>query len=81
VGWVSGIVVFLLIWWTMIFCVLPWGLRRDETGKPEMPRLRRKFLITTGLSFFLWLGIYALIETDIISFREIAKGMAQEDYK
>lgn len=78
-GWVSGIVVYLLVWWTVLFTVLPFGLKRGEDGKPENPRLLRKFWVTTGVSVLVWIVIYILIEADIISFREIARQMAEGD--
>ena len=74
-GWVSGIVVYLLIWWVVLFAVLPWGLRRDTDGTPQNPRLRFKIAVTTIISVLLWLVIYGLIEADIISFREMALAM------
>ena len=83
---VSGIIVFLLIWWTMLFCVLPWGNRPDENpdvahakSAPSNPRLRKKFLITTLISCVLWLIIYGLIVSDVISFSEMAQKIAQEE--
>ena len=78
-GLVSGIVVYLLSWWVVLFAVLPWGIRRDITGKPENPRLGRKLLITSIIAGILWLIIYGLIAADIISFREMAEAMMQED--
>lgn len=68
-GWFTGIVVYMMIWWTMIFCVLPFGLKRDETGKPENLNLPRKVLITSLLSVALWLVIYFLVDSNLISFR------------
>ncbi|MCC7305194.1 MAG: DUF1467 family protein [Alphaproteobacteria bacterium] len=78
-SWLSGIVVFVMIWWTAIFTVLPWGLKRDERGMPDDPRLKQKILMTTLISAALWLVVYALIEADIISFREIARGIMEKD--
>lgn len=74
-GFVTGIVVFLLVWWVVIFMVLPFGHTRDVDGTPHMPHLKRKLLVTTGISVVVWLMIYALIESDIISFRELAEAM------
>jgi predicted secreted protein len=74
----AGIVVYVLIWWTALFAVLPIGTRPDPEGDPssggwrgvpERPLLLRKVLVTTALSAVLWLGVYALIESDWISFR------------
>lgn len=85
-GWISGIVVFLMIWWVTLFAVLPWGNRRDEErlvgtvhSAPDQPRLIRKFLITTAISCLLWLVVYGLIESNIISFHDMAESMAQAD--
>ena len=74
-GWFTGLIVFLIIWWMAIFMVLPFGLKRDEKGKPNDPRLKHKLIVTTALSALIWLGIYALIDSDIISFREMAKNL------
>lgn len=79
---VSGIVVFLILWWLALFAVLPWGVRPSaqpepghDPGAPERPRLWRKALLTTGVAVILWLGVYALVASDLISFREMARQM------
>ena|SRR5690606_26189896 len=72
-GWFTGIIVYLLIWWTALFAVLPWGLRRDNTGRPENFNIKKKILVNTVLSAALWLIVYILIDMEIISFREMAK--------
>lgn len=76
--WFTGIIVYLLIWWTALFAVLPIGTRPVDAdpeaggwrGAPEKPLLLRKLVGTTVLATVLWLGAYALIESDLISFRE-----------
>lgn len=74
----NGVVVYALIWWTALFAVLPIGTRPDPEGNrdsggwrgaPERPLLLRKVLATTAISAVLWLGVYALVESDWISFR------------
>lgn len=75
-GWVSGIVVYLLTWWIVIFMVLPWGLERDADGTPRNPHLKKKIIITTGISALIWLAFYFLIGSDI-SFREMALEMGE----
>lgn len=83
---VSGIVVFLLTWWTLLFCVLPWGnhpeadpLVANAKSAPANPRILRKFILTTLLSCVLWLMIYGLITSDVISFHDMAQKLAQEE--
>ena len=79
-GILAGIVVFLLIWWTALFAVLPFGHQRDETGKPVIANMKKKFIWTTLVSIAIWGMVFALIESDIISFREMAKSMIEEDH-
>jgi predicted secreted protein len=76
---VSGIVVFFVIWWTALFTVLPFSITRDKTGKPNDPKLKAKFLMTTFVTAIIWLIIYVVIEADLISFRDIANIMAADD--
>lgn len=86
-GLVSGIAVFLLVWWIVLFTVLPWYNRpvdNPETGHvasaPKSPNLKIKFLVTTVISAFIWIGVYGLIEMEIIDYRSIALQMMQEDH-
>jgi len=77
VNWVTGIVMFVIIWWTALFAVLPIGTRpvhhADETsgwrGAPERPRLVKTVIVTTIVASILWVGAYALIQSDYVSFR------------
>jgi predicted secreted protein len=77
-SWFSGVIVYLLVWWTVLFAVLPFGVRPITDGDPEAggwrgaperPLLVRKLVATTLVSAVIWVGIYALIESDWLSFR------------
>ncbi|MFN3701791.1 MAG: DUF1467 family protein [Alphaproteobacteria bacterium] len=85
-GIVSGIVVFVCIWWTVIFCTLPLWVKRDESGPeitgpgaPENPKIKEKFILTTLITSALWLVVYVLVSIEVISFREIAEVMSAQD--
>jgi predicted secreted protein len=77
-NWFTGVMVYFLVWWTVLFAVLPIGIRPDAEGQatggwrgaPQTPQLRRKALLTTLVSTVLFLGIYALVQSDWLSFRE-----------
>ncbi len=52
------IISYAVIWWLVLFMVLPVGIRTPKTaraghstGAPEKPRLRRKLVVTTVLAF------------------------------
>jgi len=76
-NWFTGTVLFILIWWTALFAVLPIGTRPVQQpdaasgwrGAPEQPRLLRKVIVTTIVSIVLWSASYALIRSDYLSFR------------
>jgi len=76
-GWFNGIVLYVLIWWTALFAVLPFGTKpmvdpdpvSGWRGAPERPRLVLKVIATTVLAAVLWAGCAAVIESDMLSFR------------
>ncbi len=76
-NWFTGIVLFVMIWWTALFAVLPIGtkpvIQPDDKsgwrGAPERPRILRKVAITTMVACVLWTASYLLIQSDYVSFR------------
>jgi predicted secreted protein len=69
--------VYVMIWWVVIFAVLPWGVRVPETHQPghatsapERPMLWRKAAITTAIAAVIWIGVYLLVESDLVTLRE-----------
>ena len=75
---VSAFVVFVVIWWLVLFMVLPFGVRRVETpedghdhGAPVHPMLWRKAAATTAISVVLFAAVYAIIEFELISLQDI----------
>jgi predicted secreted protein len=76
VSWASGIVVYFLIWWVVLFAVLPWGVQPPERAEPGhapsapvRPRLWIKAAATTVIAGLLWLGYYFLYHSGWIQFR------------
>ncbi len=78
-GWFTGFVLFVLIWWTVLFAVLPIGTRPAPEadaasgwrGAPERPHILRKAVATTLVSAVIWAGCYAVIsQRDLLSFRQ-----------
>ena len=75
-SWATGLMVYLVIWWTILFAVLPLGVRRAENpglgqdqGAPERPQLLRKAIITSLVAAVLWIGFYFLHHSDVFDFR------------
>ena len=79
---VSGIVVYILLWWWVLFMTLPFGAKAPEsvekghaTSAPQKPRLLIKAAATTVIAFIFWLIVNALISSNIFSFRDLASGL------
>jgi predicted secreted protein len=76
-NWFTGTVLFVIIWWTALFAVLPIGTRPVQQpddksgwrGAPERPRILKKVIVTTIVASLLWAGSYLLIRSDYVSFR------------
>jgi len=75
-NWAEGIVVYVLVWWVVIFAVLPWGVRPSEQfvpgqvqSAPARPCLVMKAGITTLIAAIIWLIIFLIIRSHWISFR------------
>jgi predicted secreted protein len=73
---------YFIIWWTVLFAVLPWGNRQPDVnetgmayGAPVNPNIKKKLIATTIVSFIVLGIVYASIEMKIIDFREVAREM------
>ena len=80
-NWFTGLMVYIIAWWMVLFTVLPWGNRAPEQAEPghaesapEKPRLWLKALVTTVIASIIWGVIYWVIEADIITFRPTPAG-------
>jgi predicted secreted protein len=78
-GWISGIAVYAIIWWLVIFMVLPWGVQTigaDDVAKghassaPRRPRMLLKTAVTTVVAAVLWVIVFAIIESGAITFSQ-----------
>jgi predicted secreted protein len=75
-NWFTGIMVYVVIWWLVIFCVLPIGVTPaneshlgHDPGAPANPRMGFKVLLTTGITTVLFGIVYLIIISNWISFR------------
>ncbi len=73
----TAFVLYTLIWWTVLFAVLPFGTRpvadadavTGWRGAPERPMIARKLLATTLIAAVLWGIAMLIIKSDWWSFR------------
>lgn len=83
--WVSGIVVYIITWWVVLFAVLPWRVTPAQptgagemAGAPENPHIAYKALWTTIIATGVFIGIFALVEADLISFQDMADRLGRD---
>jgi predicted secreted protein len=58
----TAIAIYFLIWWIVLFAVLPWGVRAQgeesppgtDPGAPMVPRLLNKLIWTTAVATVVW---------------------------
>ncbi|SJZ55975.1 DUF1467 family protein [Consotaella salsifontis] len=75
-NWISGIAVFFIIWWTVLFAILPLGIRSQadegeftlgtERGAPGRFNLRRKVIQTTVATVLIFAAYY--VATQVFGF-------------
>ena len=85
-GPVTLIAIYLTIWWTVLFAVLPWGvvthaeagIDKGDGGDPAAPvdpKLKQKFLITTGISTVLFAAIFLIIWSGLVKLPSLPSGL------
>ena len=70
-GIAGSIIIFLLIWWLLLFIILPLNISDtaekiveggNDTGAPSNPQIFKKFLITTIISIIIWSIMYIFLK-------------------
>jgi predicted secreted protein len=69
---------FFLIWWVVLFAVLPWGVQSQhesgdttpgtDPGAPVVPKLGRKLLWTTLVAGLLFSAFYIVTANHLVTF-------------
>ncbi|MGF7163187.1 putative secreted protein [Rhodoligotrophos appendicifer] len=78
----SGIAIYFIIWWLVLFTVLPFGAysphQLDEDGTSEKsqpssrdPQIFRKFTITTVIASVVFIFVYLIVTNKYISLLDI----------
>lgn len=69
--------IYLLVWWVVIFAVLPLGVERhDDAGKgydagaPKNANMKKKLILTTWVSAVIVLIMHVLVEVGVIRWTE-----------
>jgi len=85
-GWFNALVLFVIIWWTTLFAVLPLGTKPVSTpdqstgwrGAPAQAAMGRKLLMNTLVSLVIWGACVAVITSGWLSFRSGLLALPQD---
>ena len=83
----TGIAIYLTIWWTVLFTVLPLGNRTHheegipvpgggDPASPVNPNLKKKFITTTWVSAIVWALIMVLLFTGWLPLPDFSRAPA-----
>lgn len=83
-GPITSISVFFVIWWTVLFSVLPWGVQSHheagtdpkdggDPGAPVDPMIKKKFLQTTAISAVIFAIIWVVCYFQLITIPPLAR--------
>jgi predicted secreted protein len=75
-GWLSGVFVYALIWFVVLFAVLPWGVKIPDNPEPGhapsapiSPHIGIKLIATSLVSAVIWGIVWYVMQSGWISFR------------
>jgi predicted secreted protein len=79
----TAVAVFFLIWWVVLFAVLPWGVRSQQEhgeiapgtdpGAPAIPGLVRKLLWTTLVSAVIFAACYIVYAERLVTLEGLVR--------
>jgi predicted secreted protein len=76
--WPTALLVYAIIWWLVVFMVLPWGnqpidaadvAKGQAAGAPKKPRILLKFGITTVIAGVIFAIVYWVHDAGLIRIR------------
>jgi predicted secreted protein len=85
-SWFTGVAIYLTIWWTVLFAVLPLGVTTHaeagidlgdggDPGAPVDPKLKKKFITTTWISAVVWIVLWAVITFHLVKLPSLPSGL------
>ncbi|TAJ73320.1 MAG: DUF1467 family protein [Phenylobacterium sp.] len=78
----TSVAIFLTIWWTVLFAVLPIGVTSHaeagidkgdggDPGAPVDPKLKKKFITTTLIAIVLFAVLWLVIKFGLIKLPDL----------
>jgi predicted secreted protein len=80
-SWTTALAIYFVIWWVVLFTVLPFGVRTQEEaelvpgsdpGAPAVPSMRRKLIWTTIVSAIVFALCWVVYIYRLVSLEDLA---------
>jgi predicted secreted protein len=81
----TAVAIYFILWWIVLFAVLPWGVRsQQETGEivpgsdpgaPSIPKLAAKLLWTTAVTTVIFALCYAIYVYRLLTLDDLASAL------
>jgi len=78
----TSVAIFFIIWWVVLFTVLPWGIRSQaETGEvvpgsdpgaPAMPKLKSKLVWTTLVAAIVFAAFQVIYRYRLVGLDDLS---------
>jgi predicted secreted protein len=85
----TALATFFLIWWVVLFAVLPWGVRSQheggelvpgtDPGAPMSSRLRWKLLWTTLVAAVIFVGCYVVYVDHLVTIDSLMRPFVRKN--
>jgi predicted secreted protein len=79
----TAVAIFFLIWWVVLFAVLPFGVRSQhedgdmaagtDPGAPVIPRLGRKLFLTTVVASLIFAACYVIYVNHLVTLEGLVR--------
>jgi predicted secreted protein len=84
-SWTTAAAIYFIIWWVVLFAILPWGVRSQaesgdvvpgsDPGAPALPRLKAKLLWTTVVASAVFALCYVVYVYRLLGLDDLAAAL------
>ena len=82
-AWTTAVAIYFLIWWVVLFAVLPWGVRAQgdegapgtDPGAPVVHRLKAKLVWTTLVASVIFAICAVIYSYRLVTLDDLARLM------
>ena len=88
-GIATGIAIYFLIWWVVLFAVLPWGVRAQgdeavpgsDPGAPQAARIWMRLLWTTVTATVVFAALVFVHLNGLVSLDDLARLLGMPEFR